>query len=270
MKLLDLSNIPEEPLQGHSSKGDQPKWHVQNHWYKADFMGYESLAEIVISRLLIKSNVAQHVIYEPVSICNNNHTLRGCKSLNFKKSNEMLIPYERLHRAYTGQSLASVIAKFDDVEKRIVYTVQFIKNITKIPNIDIYLTMLLEIDAFFLNEDRHTNNLAVLRNEKTLQYRLCPVFDNGLALCSDLYDYPEHDDIYTLLKRVNAKPFDKDFDIQVDAAESLYKPQLKFYFDKHDVHAILDDLTEVYPAALLNRVEQILYEQMRKYIAYFH
>ena len=161
--MIELFEQNERRISRQSSKGNQLKWENNGVWYKADFMGYESLAEIVISRLLIKSNVTQHVIYEPVSICNNNHTLRGCKSLNFKKSNEMLIPYERLHRAYTGQSLSSVIAKFDDVEKRIVYTVQFIKNITKIPNIDIYLTMLLEIDAFFLNEDRHTNNLAVLR-----------------------------------------------------------------------------------------------------------
>lgn len=175
MKSIDLTNIQKEPLQGHSSKGDQPKWHINDFWYKADHMGYESLAEIVVSRLLAKSNVPQYVIYEPVSICDKGRFLRGCQSLNFKHSDEMLIPYERLHRAYTGQSLASVIANFD-----------------------------------------------------------------------------------------------MDFDIQVDAAESLYKPQLKFYFDKHDVHAALDDLTEMYPAALLNRVEQILYEQMRKYIGYFH
>jgi len=171
MKSIDLTNIQKETLQGHSSKGDQPKWHINDFWYKADHMGYESLAEIVVSRLLAKSNVPQYVIYEPVSICDKGRFLRGCQSPNFKHSDEMLIPYERLHRAYTGQSLASVIANFDMTETRIQYTVNFIKNVTGI-------------------------------------------HDAGAA--------------------------------------------------------VLDDLTEMYPAALLNRVEQILYEQMRKYIGYFH
>ena len=30
-----------------------------------------------------------------------------------------------------------------------------------------YLTTVLELDCFFLNEDRHTNNLAVIRNEES-------------------------------------------------------------------------------------------------------
>ena len=47
MKYIDLSAYSNEPLQGHSSKGDQPKWHIDNIWYKADYMGYEALSEII-------------------------------------------------------------------------------------------------------------------------------------------------------------------------------------------------------------------------------
>ena len=37
---------------GHISKGDQRKWKIENLWYKADYMGYESLAEVLVSKLL--------------------------------------------------------------------------------------------------------------------------------------------------------------------------------------------------------------------------
>ena len=44
---------------------------------------------------------------------------------------------------------------------------------------------MLEIDAFFLNEDRHTNNIAVQYNVADDTYALCPLFDNGLSLLAD-------------------------------------------------------------------------------------
>ena len=50
---------------------------------------------------------------------------------------------------------------------------------------------MLEIDAFFLNEDRHTNNIAVIYQEGTQQYALSPLFDQGLCLLADVkMDYP--------------------------------------------------------------------------------
>ena len=123
----------------------------------------------------------------------------------------------------------------------------------------------MELDAFFLNEDRHTNNLAVIRNEKTKAFRLCPVFDNGLALLSDLNDYPLDKNLYDCIAHVGAKPFSSDFDTQVEAAELLYKPQLKFFFDRSDVARILDELESIYAPTILERTERVIYEQMRKY-----
>ena len=42
----------------HTSKGDQRKWRMNDIWYKADYMGYESLSEVLISALLQKSNLS--------------------------------------------------------------------------------------------------------------------------------------------------------------------------------------------------------------------
>lgn len=47
-----------------SSKGNQNKWHRNGIWYKADGLGYEALAEILVSGLLQKTNIGYFVKYE--------------------------------------------------------------------------------------------------------------------------------------------------------------------------------------------------------------
>lgn len=268
MKIVDLRQTGREPLQGHTSKGDQPKWQRQGNWYKADHMGYEALAEVVVSRLLKKSNVKDFVVYEPVRVLYEDEEKNACVSKNFRAKNEILLPFERLHRAYHGRSLAAELAHMETGEK-IRYTVDFLEHTTGLHQVGKHLTMLLELDSFFLNEDRHTNNLAVIRNEDTKEYRLCPVFDNGLSLLSDLNDYPMGEDVYRCISRVKAKPFDQDFEEQVSAAEMLYGLQLRFSFTRNDLAAALEGLEEYYPMETIERVERILREQMRKYPVYF-
>ena len=181
----------------------------------------------------------------------------------------MLVPFERLHRAYQGRGLAAAIGGIRGAQEQIRYTVDFIESTTGLTGVGKDLTLMLELDSFFLNEDRHTNNLAVIRNERTMGFRLCPMFDHGLALLSDLNDYPLDHDVYDCIRRVRAKPFDTDFDVQVEAAEALYGAQLKFSFVRDDIPPILDTVRELYSSAVIARVELVLYEQMRKYPVYF-
>lgn len=269
MDIINLDTVEQEPIQGHTSKGDQPKWQLNGKWYKADHMGYEALAEVLVSQLLKRSNVSNFVEYEPVLIQYRGKEVPGCVSKSFRAKDEMLVPFERLHRAYKGRGLAATLGGKADPQERIRYTVDFIEQTTGLTDIGAYLTLLLELDAFFLNEDRHTNNLAVIRNEKTKEFRLCPIFDNGLALLSDLNDYPLEKDIYDCISRVRAKPFDMDFDVQVEAAEELYGAQLKFSFVRHDIPKMLDAVGGVYSSTVIARVEQAVYEQIRKYPVYF-
>ena len=269
MDKINLDAITQEPIQGHSSKGDQPKWQLEGKWYKADHMGYEALAEVLISRLLKKSNVPDFVEYGPVLIQYQGREVPGCVSQSFRGKDEMLVPFERLHRAYKGLGLAAALGRIIDPKERIQYTVDFVERTTGVTDVGPYLTLLLELDSFFLNEDRHTNNLAVVRNEKTMEFRLCPVFDNGLALLSDRNDYPLEKNVYDCIDSVRAKPFHLDFDAQVEAAEALYGSQLKFQFSRHDIPKEIECLRNLYPQELLDRVERVLYEQMRKYQVYF-
>lgn len=52
MQVIDFTSADRIMSEGHTSKGDQPKWKQSGNWYKADHMGYEALSEIIVSRLL--------------------------------------------------------------------------------------------------------------------------------------------------------------------------------------------------------------------------
>ena len=269
MVRINLDAIEQEPILGHTSKGDQPKWQLDGKWYKADHMGYEALAEVVVSQLLKQSNVPDFVEYRPVLIQYQGKEIPGCVSKNFRRKDEMLVSFERLHRTYKGRGLAAALGGINEPQGRIRYTIDFIEQTTGLTGVGKYLTLLLELDSFFLNEDRHTNNLAVIRNEKTKEFRLCPIFDNGLALLSDLNDYPLDKDVYDSIKCVRAKPFDLDFNVQVEAAEELFGMQLTLSFSRKEVSKELKFVTELYGEKIYCRVEQVLFEQMRKYQVYF-
>lgn len=252
---------------GHTSKGDQRKWKVDDTWYKADYMGYESLSEVLISRLLQKSSL-QHpfVLYQPIQIEYNANFMQGCLSRDFLCEDQMLIPLEKLHRQYTGESLALKLAEFTDAAERIQYLVKKTEEITHISNFGPYITAMLEIDAFFLNEDRHTNNIAVIFNEKTQHYSLSPFFDQGLCLFADTtQDYPLDLPVEDCLKKIKAKPFSSDFDTQLEEAESLYGVQMHFHFTLKNVREELDQLAEGYPVEVRRRVEYLMSLQIRKY-----
>lgn len=126
------------------------------------------------------------------------------------------------------------------------------------------MNKLLTIDAFFLNEDRHMHNIAVLMNGKG-DYAYCPIFDNGAGLLADTtMDYPLTENIYILMDNVRSKTICSAFDEQLDISESLYKINLKFCFTKKDVTELLANAEE-YPEEIRQRVETIIFAQMRKY-----
>lgn len=265
MLKIDLANIEKEKIENHTSKGNQPKWRVDNKWYKADHMGYEALAEYVVSELLKKSNVENFVVYDLAEIEYDNNISVGCVSDNFRKDYEMLIPIEKLHRQYFGKGLADTLADKQGTEDKINYTVRFIEKITGLENVGEYFSVMLAVDAFFLNEDRHTNNIAVIRNEKTKKFRFAPIFDNGLSLLSDTNDYTFDCGVYDNIKKVNAKPFDRSFDEQLTVVEELFGSQLELNFTRTDIYNIIDFLKNVYDEKIVQRVETILLQQMRKY-----
>jgi len=249
-----------------SSKGNQLKWENEGIWYKADYTGYEGLAEYVISHLLKLTNLneGEYVLYEPEQIKYKRQIYNGVRSRAFIDEDWQIITLERLFKNVYNESLTSVLWHMSDVKERLEFLVNAIKNITGLNNWGEYICRLFTIDAFFLNEDRHMHNIAVLMNGKG-EYKYCPVFDNGAGLLSDTtMDYPMEQDIYQMISEVKSKSVSQDFDEQLDVAENLYGQNLQFLFTKKNVSDIVNN-ADMYPPEERKRVELIIYSQMNKY-----
>ena len=235
---------------GHTSRGNQLKWRQGHWWYKADAFGYESLAETMVSRLLQEAGHTGHVRYEPVTVSWNGRLYRACRSRNFLPQGSELLPLEKLYRSVTGFSLAENLAQIGEVGRRIAHTVEFVENLTGIRDFGAYLSGMLEMDMFFLNEDRHTNNMALLYQQADKSFHLCPYFDMVLSLYADTREkYPLHMDAEACRSHARAKPFSRDFDEQMDAAGRVYGRSLHFPMSRNGLWHLLEDIQGTYEPA---------------------
>lgn len=259
----------EQDIQGNnrkSSKGNQLKWNSGAYWYKADYTGYEGLAEYIVSNLLSYSNLrpGEYVLYETEEIRYKEQLYRGCKSRNFLKKGWQLITLERLFQMQFGESLYKSIYRIRDYEGRLLFLVEQTERITGLMNFGRYMCKLLTIDALFLNEDRHTHNIAVLWNGEQ-KYDYCPLFDQGAALLADTtMDYPMGLDVIDLLTRVESRTFCRSFEEQLDIAEKFYGDEVRFSFGEKEIKKYLEE-ENVYPREMKQRVYTILLQQRRKY-----
>ena len=249
-----------------SSKGNQLKWEDNGVWYKADYTGYEGLAEYMISHLLKKSTLAEdeYVLYDLEEIKYKEQIYTGARSASFLKEGWQLITLERLFKNFFGESLYVSIYHIAEHEERFRFLVNQVERMTGLKNFGVYLNKLFTIDAFFLNEDRHTHNIAVLMNEKG-EFAYCPIFDNGAGLLSDtLMDYPIQGDVYKFMRQSKAKTICDNYDEQLDISEELYGVNIKFNFTEKDVKELLQNITE-YSEEEKRRVEAIICAQISKY-----
>lgn len=268
--MVELFEQDERQNNRQSSKGNQLKWNNNGIWYKADYTGYEGLAEYMISHLLLKSSLRQDefVLYEPEQIRYKDAVYSGVKSNDFLEKDRQLITLERLFMTFFGQSLYQSIFKISDPEKRLIFLVEQVERVTNLSDFGVYMNKLFTIDAFFLNEDRHTHNIAILMN-KDGRFSYSPIFDNGAGLLADTsLDYPLGKGVYLQIKEVRAKTISADFDEQLDLSEKLYGNHLKFHFHAKDISDLLDGIS-IYSQEEKDRVRDILLSQMKKYAYLF-
>ena len=257
----------------HSSKGNQLKWNSGSIWYKADYTGYEGLAEYMVSHLLLFSSLEpdEYVLYDTEQIQYKEQLYTGCKSQDFLQNEpdagkecRQIITLERLYHNFCGESLYKNIYRFPDYEDRLKFIVEQAKQMTGLTDFGAYMCKLLTIDAFFLNEDRHTHNIAVIWDGKD-GYDYCPFFDQGAALLADTaMDYPLGQDIIELIPHAAAKTFCSSFEEQLDTAEKLYGEALFFSFGEKEIQDLLNR-EQIYPENIRHRVYDILLQQCRKY-----
>ena len=254
-------NMPDR----QSSKGNQLKFKRDKYWYKADYLGYEGLVEYTVSKLLKHSSLdeTEYVDYELDLIVYNGQEFNACRSVDFTEGWQ-LITLERLFKQMYGRGLNNMIYSIPDHEERLKMLVDRVEDITGISGFGIYMSKTLAIDGLFLNEDRHTHNLAVMTNGKG-EFKLSPIFDNGAGLLSDTsLEYPLDKDYIKLISKVRSKTFCDDFIEQIDIAEKLYGRGIRFDFDHNHVADTVNKAVQ-YNEEIRHRVINTVMQMRRTY-----
>lgn len=239
-----------------TSKGNQDKWFKDGIWIKSNALGYEDVAECLISELLECSNLNQEefVKYYPCVINNEGVLSNGCYSKDFLKKGESLFTINRLMRQLMIP-ISETLKKFTSLEG-FDFICETISLITRL-EFKKYLANILILDAITLNEDRHLSNLAIIYDEDN-NFRLCPIFDNGLSLLSDVNEYRYETPLLINMRNVKAKPLSSKFDKQIFEEHST----IKFYYDK--VVEVLSKYELIEPRAV-----RIIQSSMKKYPQFF-
>lgn len=264
LKTIQLDSTAQIVISS-DSKGNQIKWIKRNQWYKADGLGYEALAEYAVSKLLKYTNITHYINYDLVKLQHQGHLYTGCVSQNFLKRNEELVTIEKLIDIQKGFSITEKTATMHNTKEKIKYVVELVENITGLNNFGAYLTAMLEIDALFLNNDRHFNNISVIMDDKH-HFQLSPLYDFGSSLFSDLLDeFPIDKNIELCYKHMMSKPFSEDFDEQVFAAEELYGQQLWYCFDGKNIEDIFNQAKDYYSNEIIQRAQTVVGFQKHKF-----
>ncbi len=232
-----------------SSKGNQEKWRDGGRWYKLDQFGYEGLAETVISRLLERSGIEtdtpfRFVRYRPERMNVHGRDRNGCSSADFLHPGESIITLSHLFKR-EGRPLGDVPARLSGDKKRIELLASETAALTGLERFPQYLTLLFEVDALFLNDDRHLNNIAVLEKDGLFDY--CPIFDNGAGLLSNVQTAPMDVVPAALIRSARARPFNTTFNRQVIHSRNLFGPQLHIpKFTERELRSELEEPLSYY------------------------
>lgn len=239
------------------TKGIQNKLIEDGYYYKIDRNGYPSLSEYVVSNLYKYSNVDDYVLYDLEKININGIEFIASKSKNFLTEGDQLITLQELYKDLEGKFIEEDIVKIKDIHERIKYVVDFVEKNLCINNFGKYITLLLEIDEFFYNDDRHFFNISLIKNKNGI-YRKSPIFDNGAMLLSATNVYKLDDSIKNNMNKYFSLPFSINPIEQKKAAEDLYGNIFFIKIDNIIIEDILKKANFFYEDKIIDRVRIIL------------
>lgn len=234
-----------------TSKGNQSKWHYGNIWIKEDYLGYESLAECICSDLLSILNIP-HVQYFPCKIIIDDLSseVLGCYSYDYRGNNREITLAKVLKDIYGKQY--SKYFRDKSTEERIEFVLASLEPYINRQSLTSYLSVLLNFDAFVLNEDRHLNNISFFCEGDKLTPT--PIYDNGAALLSDVKSpmgYPLEQPTLKLMRKVKSKPFSTEFKKQTACLP--YSINLPY----SAVVSAINKYKEIYDTDIINRVRDV-------------
>lgn len=247
---MTVKLVSDDKIAETSSKGNQEKWLADDRWYKLDQFGYEALAETFTSLLLEQSNIESdtpfHVTRYRMEKCNvHGRDRTGCSSENFLQPGQSIVTLRHLFKQHLGGSLKNVLERLPSDRKRIAYLAETTAELTGLQEFPKYLTLLFEIDALVLNDDRHLNNIAVLSQNGSFDY--CPIFDQGAGLLSNTQMSPMDIMAKALITALRARPFHTTFNRQMHTIQSLYGKQLHIpKFSRQELIDVLQPLLPYY------------------------
>ena len=257
-----------------TSRGNQEKWFdaEKNLWYKVDNGRFEALAEAVASEILHRFTNAAKL--PGISIADywidtaDVHGLPQVLSVskNFKKENESLVTVNMILKNSIGPEYIGAFNRRASLKERIKFLVESVESAAGMEAFGAYFTTLLELDALLLNQDRHLNNIALLRTDGG--YKPCPIFDCGASFLLDFGLYRPDVDTRTYLTKAVCLPFKSSFTRTVHTAQELYGKQLMVEFCREEAEAVIEPYLQYYPPQfrylLKERVLTVLLEQKKK------
>lgn len=187
----------------YSSGGNQLKWSKEGKFIKLNSLGYEDIAEWLVSKFLSFTDLdsSEYVKYYLCNVYEDGKALGlGCYSYNFVGNAE-----EYTVRHILEKMLIPLSVGYDEL-------IDIIYDVTGI-NFTDYIDKILYIDAIIRNDDRHFGNIVFLHDSGV--YYPAPIFDNGSSLMSDTLSYPLDEEFNINYKSIMAKPFKTRFEQQI-------------------------------------------------------
>ena len=247
---MTVKLVSNEKIAETSSKGNQEKWLEDGKWYKLDQFGYEALAETFTSLLLEHSNIEKDTPfcftrYHMDRLFVHGRERTGCYSNNFLQDSASIVTISHLFKQYLGHSITDALVRLPSDKKRMRYLAEATSDITGLRDFPQYLTLLFEIDALVLNDDRHLNNIAVISRGDTFDY--CPIFDQGAGFLSNVMYSPMDIVPKSLISSAQARPFNTTFNRQIKTMQNLYGKQLDIpKFTRSQLYEMIQPLLPYY------------------------
>lgn len=202
------SSVPSFDLRGikssnsTTSKGNQPKWFVNNKYIKAAYFNdgrywKDNLCEVIGSNLCKQLGVPA-IEQFVCRIQSDSFNGLGVYSENFNEENEVFIAFEKL-MGFTEPQIRLNDYYNLSAKDKLEMIIEVYSTVASLDATD-YLRNMLLIDAVLGNEDRHLNNFGVQYNTVKKSFKLPPLFDFGLSMF-------EHDAYYTHVSLEACVPF---------------------------------------------------------------
>lgn len=241
-----------EKLHSTTSKGAQPKWrHLPLELFiKQDYHGTESLTEWTVYNILANCTNIRAERIVPYYLCTVDG-VPGCYSVDFKNDEDEITLADILD--FQAKDINLIFGNKTPEER-----FKILKEILQVhtsKDFDYELKLMFAVDALFLNEDRHTSNISVLQDDNG-EFRLSPIFDNGMALMSRLEAYPITIPLTRSIDKVKPVLLSSKFSKHVELYD--YEPFL--YKDK------LEDFLEEYKEGLGRIYPLLKYQLKQKHI----